>query len=55
MPKNKIVGYKTEFVQAERLSREELLGQHEAWEAQAQTNLISNATPNLMLILNECR
>jgi diguanylate cyclase (GGDEF)-like protein len=55
MTPNKINGTDTEFAPAERLSQEEVLRQHNDWVHQEQVTLVSNAVPNLLLILNKQR
>ncbi len=55
MASNKINGVETEFAPAERLSQDEVLLQHKAWVDQEQVTLVSNAVPNLILILNKQR
>jgi diguanylate cyclase (GGDEF)-like protein len=53
MQKEEIFRFDTEFAPAERLGHAGLLRQHQAWSEQVPTLLISNAIPDLLLILNE--
>ncbi|MCX6055418.1 MAG: GGDEF domain-containing protein [Chloroflexi bacterium] len=55
MKKDKVVGFKTDFAPARRLSLGDLKRQHEMWAKQEQATLIGRATPSLILVLNECR
>lgn len=55
MDEEKVIRCETEFAPAERLDRNGLLRQHLAWSDQTPTLLISNAIPDLLLILNEYR
>lgn len=55
MDSHKIRGVETEFAPADRLPKEEVLRQHQDWVNQEQVGLISNAVPNLLLILNQQR
>ena len=55
MPDEEIFSFETEFAPAQRLGHEGLLRQHKAWSEQLPTLLISNAVPDLLMILNEYR
>jgi diguanylate cyclase (GGDEF)-like protein len=55
MTEAEIHSFDTEFAPAERLGQEGLLRQHQAWSDQLSMTLISNAIPDLLLILNEYR
>ncbi len=55
MKGEEVLRCETEFAPAERLDRAGLLRQHLAWSDQIPTLLISNAIPDLLLILNEYR
>ena len=50
-----VTSCETEFAPAERLGYPGLMRQHQAWAAQMQTKLISNAVPDLLVILNKYR
>lgn len=55
MSEKTLISCETEFAPAERLGLEELMRQHQAWSEQLQTLLISNAVPDLLMILNQYR
>lgn len=55
MRKEKVFHFETEFAPADRLSSEGLTRQNTAWSDQVGAILISNAVPDLILILNKYR
>jgi diguanylate cyclase (GGDEF)-like protein len=55
MHKEKVITFNTEYAPGNRLSHDEIIRQHKTWAEQKPTFLISNAFPDLMVILNEYR
>ncbi len=55
MVEEKIIRYDSDFAAGDRLISSGVLRQHQKWCAQQSTVLITNAIPDLMVILNEYR
>ncbi len=55
MQEETVLHFDTDFAPADRLGREGLIRQSKTWSHQKPTQLISNAVPDLLLILNSYR